>query len=524
MSNSYTSLYNPDVLSTLANLSSDEVFTPPHIVNQMLDMLPQELFKNKKTTFLDPATKSGIFLREIAKRLLVGLEEEIPNLQDRIDHIFHNQLYGIAITEMTSLLSRRSVYCSKYPNSKYSISLFDNPEGNIRFKKTNHIWDQKKCSICGANKSEYDRAIELENYAYEFIHSVPKEYQLMKFDVIIGNPPYQLSDGGAGSSAVPIYHKFIEQAKKLKPRYLSMIIPARWYAGGRGLDSFRKEMLNDRSIRILHDYPKASDCFPGVEIKGGVCFFLWDRDNKGECQILTHEGNKITNVSNRSLLEVGMETFIRDDRQIRILEKVNILKEEKFIEMVSANDPFGFDVREENSYKRIKAKYELKPFKNSVKLYYYGWQKNGIGHINKENIRKGNHLITKVKVYITRAYGAGDDFPHQIINKPFIGDQNSVCTETYTLIGPFDDSIQAKNCISYINTRFFRFLVSLIKNTQSAAKKVYSLVPIQNFNQEWDDTKLYKKYSITPDEIQYIESLIRPMAEVEEIEEEENGI
>lgn len=499
MTNFYNNMYNPDVLSCLANLSNDEVFTPPEVANKMLDMLPEEIWHDKNATFLDPACKSGIFLREIAKRLLEGLKDEIPDLQERIDHIFHKQLYGIAITELTSLLSRRSVYCSKYPNSKYSISLFDTSSGNIRYERTQHSWQNGKCKFCGAAQSEYARGDELETHAYEWIHTLqPEEIFNMKFDVIIGNPPYQMSDGGNGASASPIYQHFVSQAMKLKPRYLTMIIPARWYAGGKGLDEFRDNMLTDQHIRVLHDFQNASDCFPSVEIKGGICYFLWNRENPGLCQVINHNANGNLTTSKRMLKESGASTFIRFNEAINILYKTKKYNEQSFSSLVSSRKPFGLPTY----FRGTKIKQA-----DSIILYENG----GTSYISSRELKKGHNLVNTYKVYITRAYGAGETFPHQILNKPLVGEKNTCCTETYLVIGPFKTKKEAENVMSYIQTRFFRFLVLLIKNTQDATSRVYQFVPLQDFSKPWTDEELYAKYGLTEEEIAFIESMIKPM-------------
>ena len=504
-----------DILNCLANLSSDEVFTSPELANRMLDLLPQELFSSSKTTFLDPCCKSGVFLREIAKRLLKGLEKEIPDLQKRIDHIMSKQLFGIALTRLTAEMGRRTLYCAKKADGEYSVATcFNDEQGHLRFMRCGHKWENGKCKQCGANQAQYDRDETAENYAYPFIHKSINEIfnKNMQFDVIIGNPPYQLSDGsGNGAGAVPIYNSFVAQAQKLNPRFLIMIIPARWYSGGRNLDTFRDSMLHDRHLRIIHDYPISSDCFSGVQIEGGVCYFLWDRDNEGNCKVFTHLGKETEEQPERELLEEGCESFIRNNIQVQILHKVREQEFKSFKTLVSANDPFGYDVRVKNSYKRVKPTFEVKHFNGASEFYYYGWQKDGVGYIDKKTARKGSDLVDKWKVYITQAYGMGNGYPTQVINKPFIGKPNSLCSETYVLIGPFDNEQVAQNVISYINTRFFRFMVLYKKNTQHATQGVYQFVPLQDFSHPWTDEMLYKKYKLDKDEIAFIESMIKPM-------------
>ena len=495
--------YNPDVLSCLANLSNDEVFTPPTLVNDILDLLPAELWSNPNAKFLDPVSKSGVFLREMAKRLMKGLETQIPDKQERINHIFSQQLYGIAITDLTALLSRRSVYCSKTANGKYSIcETFDDEQGNIRYKRMKHTWQNGKCTYCGASQEVYDRGDALETYAYNFIHTdKPEKIFNMKFDVIVGNPPYQMSDGGGrDSGAISLYHKFIEQAKNLNPRYLSMIVPARWYSGGKGLDEFRDEMLKDKRIAQIHDFPETSDCFPGLNIRGGVCYFLWDREHKGDCTITNYKNGTVLSTSKRPLLEPNSDVFVRYNEAIDILRKVKKFNEKTFDETVSARKPFGLD----SNFSGFK---KSKTDKHNILLYRFGDN----GYVCEEQVLKNKHWVKEIKVLVSKASPGGDSYPHQIISKPIIADKMSCSTETYLVVGIYKNKKIAENVAKYMHTRFFRFMMSLIKNTQNISRGVFAFVPVQDFYEEWTDEKLFAKYGITESEVEFIDTLIRPM-------------
>jgi Eco57I restriction-modification methylase len=514
---------NPDVLTCIANLSNDEVFTPPELANRMLDMLAAawaadhggaNLWADTTVRFLDPFTKSGVFLREIARRLTQGLAQQMPDLQARVDHILTKQVFGIGITRLTSQLARRSVYCSKHANGAHSVAQgFDNDSGNIWFERTEHTWANGKCTFCGASQAA------LETHAYAFIHTDHIKTRMtelfgvpMQFDAIIGNPPYQLNDGGYGTSAAPIYQLFVEQAKTLEPRYLSMVIPARWFAGGKGLDEFREAMLADNRLRSIADYLSAADVFPGVGLKGGVCYFLWNRDHPGLCDVSTHFKDWPVSTANRSLLEKGADVFIRFNEGLSILQKVAsveigqsdslLLPESKrFDRLVSSRKPFALETT-----------FKGKATKRAGDVLIY--QNGGTGYIAKDSITAGHELIDKWKIYVGRAApgtGNRDTYPHRILSTPFIGEPDSICSETYLCIGPFDTQPEAESALSYLSCRLTRLLILLHKPSQDTTRKVYTFVPTQARTKRWTDEDLYAKYGISPSEIEFIEKLVRPM-------------
>jgi len=497
----YSNNYNPDVLSCIANLSSDEVFTPPQLANQILDLLPTELWSDKKATFLDPGCKSGVFLREIAKRLDKGLEKQIPDRQKRMDHIFKNQLFGLAITELTALLSRRSVYCSKTANGKYSVcEIFKTPDGNIRFRRVEHTWVNGRCVYCGASKDAYDRGPELETHAYRFLHADNLEEVLtMKFDVIVSNPPYQMGSDG-GTRDVPIYHRFVDQAKKLNPRFLTMIIPSRWMAGGLGLSEFRRSMLTDRRIRKLVDYERMDAVFPGVDFEGGVCYFLWERDSEGQCAVTTVRSDEIIGPSKRNLGEY--DVFVRDIRALGILKKIISANAPSLSEVLSARTAFGI-VSNFSGYRNQKRRGDVRYYATSPRGRVKAWIARSEAKINHE-------AINQWKAMVPTAYGERGSRPAMVLGPSFVASNPSVCTQSFLFVCT-ESREQAESIVSYYRTRFLRFLVSLRKITQHTTRESYLWVPQQSWDRIWTDDALYKKYGLTKEEIAFIESMIRPV-------------
>ena len=506
--------YNPDVLTCIANLSNDEVFTPPNLANQLLDELEkswekanngESIWANSEVKFLDPCTKSGVFLREITKRLIQGLSKQIPDLTERVNHILANQVYGIATTELTSLLARRSLYCAKNANGIHSVArTFTNHQGNVWHERVEHEWKNGRCSFCGAAESEYSRGEENETYAYKFIHAKDPSKLIseafggdMNFDVVIGNPPYQLEMGGSGRQAKPIYNLFVEQAKALSPRFLTMIIPSRWFAGGMGLDEFRNNMLNDRQITHLVDYIDAGDLFPEVDVPGGVCYFLWEKDFNGDCKVK----NIARGIEYESLRPLNQfDTFVRHSAAVSILTKVMSAKEKLITEIVSSTRPFGLQTKDRPDGK------------GPIRLVSSG----GEGKIALSRVTAGKELIGKWKVLTSKTshdHGGNPDKQgmRRVLSRLEILEPNAVCTESYIVVGAFDTEDEAANCLSYLQTRFARHLISILSFSQDITRERFRYVPLQDFSKSWSDKALYKKYKITEDEIQFIESVIKEM-------------
>jgi hypothetical protein len=510
---------NPDVLTCIANLSNDEVFTPPELANRMLDVLAEawaasndeaNIWADKTVTFLDPVTKTGVFLREITKRLVEGLKYEILDLDERVDHILTKQVFGIGITHLTSLLARRSVYCSKDAAGPHSVARsFTNSDGNIRFERTEHTWAEGRCRYCGASQKTLDRGEGFETHAYAFIHTDDIEARIaelfggdMQFDVIIGNPPYQLGDGGGGggASATPIYNLFVEAALSLDPRYAVMITPSRWFSGGKGLDAFRDRMLSDHRFVKLVDFPQLYDVFPGVKIRGGVSYWLWGRDHDGPCEVRTMIGSEIIGKPVVRKLD-AYDVLVRRNEAVRILDRVAQFRQDgqpdpSLGDQVSARKPFGLTNQ--------RGKATSTGLQDPVLVY--GNQQTS--YLERSTITANHGWVDQWKVLLVKAHGTSGRDDLTILGEPVVAAPASACTETYLVIGVCASESEARNLAAYMRTRFVRFLVSLRKLTQNITRDSYRFVPLLPMDRLWMDEDLYRRYGITSEQIAFIESLI----------------
>lgn len=455
--------------------TSTRIFTPQKIVQEMIEALPEEVW-NPTTTFFDPAIKSGVYLVEIFNKLMnnATLIKEFPDEQKRKNHILQNQLFGVALDNFDYMIAQRNLYG------------YVNPSGNIR------------------TIENYLNLVKNKNTQF-YAEAVKKEFNNMIFDVVIGNPPYQDGKIDTNRGARPIYNNFIEKVKMLSPRYMSFIIPAKWYSGGLGLDEFRNSMLSDYRISELHDYPDTEDVFQGVYIMGGVCYFMWDSIKKSEmCKIVTHQHGD-SDIMLRPLLLGGTDTFIRSNVASVIMKKI-LEKSSSYINSyVSPLSPFGQPSTEKGSI--------IKTSESQIGWWITGNDIKGgsMNYIERYEIKKNIDYVNKHKVFVTKANDNMLSFPYKVLNMPFYGEPGTACNGSFLVIGPFGNKTICENVISYMCTKFFRFCMQQRKYSQNTSQDTYKFVPLQDFSSSWTDEKLYEKYGLTDEEIAYIEKTIKPM-------------
>lgn len=496
----------PDILDCLAQLSNDEVPTPPKLARDMLDILPGEVWSQSEYKWLDPFSKSGIFLREVASRLLDGLSDQIPEFEKRRDHIYREMLWGTSITEMTGMISRRSLYCSHNASGDHSVVRFDDPAGNVPFIRSNHTAPARKngssadsCTTCGA-PLELERGAGRENYAYSFIHGTypTKEMSDMKFDVIVGNPPYQTGTEGSNRDR-PIYQLFVDRAIELDPRYVVMITPSRWFAGGLGLSEFRSQRLSDRKMKEIVDYPRLYDAFPGVKIRGGVSYFLWDREHDGPCRVRTSwNGSLIGKETERYLDE--WDVFVRRNEAVDILHKVEARGEATMSSQVSSRLPFGHQTTVHGA---------SSPKDLTDPIEFYGSKRRS--WMERSELEVNAAAVDQHKVLLHYAYGEDGEPPYKVIANPTRVGPRTACSGTYLIVGAFPTATEARHLDAFLRTRFARFLIQLRMNTQHLKSDTFSFVPVLPMDQEWTDEALYERYELADDEIAFIRSQVRKM-------------
>lgn len=492
----------PDILDCLAQLSNDEVPTPPALARQMLDLLPDKVWTRPDYVWLDPCSKSGVFLREAATRLFDSLADWQPDFVKRREHILRNMLFGTSITQITGIISRRSLYCAADASSTHSVVMFDDPAGNLPFVPAKHTaGTDGKCKVCRA-PADLERGPERENHAYSFTHDTypTQEMADMKFDVIVGNPPFQLGDGGGGggASATPLYNLFVERALDLEPRHVVMITKSNWFSGGKGLDKFRDRMLKDRRFVDLVDHPSLYDCFPGVKIRGGVSYWHWDREHSGDCRVTTKVGDQV--LSGPTARDLGAyDVLVRRNEAVEILDKVSTYSaggssEASLGIVVSARKPFG----------DIKA--PTKKGTPADPILVYANQKTF--EVDRSEITSNHDWVDKWKVLLVKAHGTSGKEDRTILGVPVVAGPGTACTETYLVIGTFDNEIEAERLADYMRTRFVRFLVSLRKLTHNITRDSYKFVPALPMDRVWTDEALYERYGISAEDVAFIESLI----------------
>jgi site-specific DNA-methyltransferase (adenine-specific) len=500
----------PDILDVIAALSSDAIPTPPKLARALLDTLPDEVWSNPDYRWLDPATKSGSILREVARRLMDGLADWEPDPAKRAEHILRNMLYGCGITLVHAEMTRRSVYVSRDATSDVARELtgveFESPEGNLPFVPAEHDFPTNKegkasgpCRICGAPVA-LERGDSRENYAYAFVHGEypTQELSEMRFDVIVGNPPYQTGDGRTSES--PLYQLFIDKAVSLDPKYLAMIVPSRWFSGGKGLDEFRERMINDRRLRVIVDNPKLFDCFPGVEIKGGVNYFLWDRDHDGDCEFATRIDGEIVSTKVRDL-RTGDGVLIRDNNASQIVNKCRPTSgTDSPAAFFSSQFPFGQSITTNFAGARPEK------FTGSIPLIFA----SHVGFVSRDQIEKNADWIGKWKVLLPMAGDGHGREVSYVLGEPIALAPGSACTQTYLVAGVFETREETENYAHYLATKFVRFLVLQRKSTQHVRPDKFRFVPMLDMNKRWTDEELYKHFKLTKDEIAYIESSIHP--------------
>lgn len=480
-----------------------EVYTAKREVVSILNLIPQEIWENNNSTFLEPSCGNGNFIEAIILKKIKNLNINKNQQQlefDILNAVCH--IYGIDIcfeniktckNRIFKLIKKYfyDIYNHLIPTEKFLTTLeyiIDlNYICNDTLKNSENICFIKwKFSI---NLDCKEKIFKLS----ELLKSDKKQLNF-SFDVIVGNPPYQLKDGGYGASASPLYHLFVNQAKDLNPKYLSMIIPARWYAGGKNLDKFRNDMIQDKKISYLVDFTDSNDCFPGVEIKGGICYFLWDRNYHGDCTVINFNHKKEIKLK-RKLNEYPV--FVRFNSSISILKKIKNVNENNLSNKVLGRNVFDLSTNF-TDFRQHKTK-------NDILIY----ARNTKGYIEKSIVKKNIELIEKYKVIIPKAGEGTGKFPNRIIGKPILTDKNSCCTETYLVIGSFDSILKAKNLYTYLNTKFVRFLIGLIKSTQDTTKDKFLFVPDLTMDEKWTNKKLYIKYGLNKQEIDFIELMIK---------------